>query len=420
MAADTPADSLEALVADEREYMQHTFKRIPVQLVRGDRWNVYDDTGREYLDMVAGIAVNVLGHAHPAVVEAVRSQAGVLIHTSNLYYTRPQVELAKKLRALGFDGKMFPANSGAEANECAYKIARKWGKLNRNGAYEVLSADGSFHGRTLANVAATGQQKFKTPFEPMPDGFRQVPFNDLDAIRAATSDKTAAIILEPIQGEFGIIPGRQDYLEGVRAWCDEANLLLIFDEIQTGIGRTGTFYAFQGYGVVPDVITLAKGLGGGVPIGVCLANPRADCLEPGDHGGTFGGNPLATTAALATIDAIEKEGVVENAGAVGGYLAERLRALGEEFGCVAEVRGRGLMQALVLDRDLAPRLQEEALHHGLIVTAANDRVIRFLPALTIGGEQVDRAIEILSMCLDLVLENVRTPGLDATEIEDAP
>jgi acetylornithine aminotransferase/acetylornithine/N-succinyldiaminopimelate aminotransferase len=414
------AAEIETLMAEEREFMMHTFKRLPIELVRGDGWKVYDETGKEYLDMVAGIAVNVLGHAHPAVVEAVRSQAGVLIHTSNLYYTRPQVELAKKLRALGFDGKLFPANSGAEANECAYKIARKWGKLNRGGAYEVLSAEGSFHGRTLANVAATGQQKFKTPFEPMPDGFRQVPFNDLDALKAATTDKTAAVILEPIQGEFGIIPARDEYLHGVRDWCDEANLLLVFDEIQTGIGRTGTFYAFQGYGVVPDVVTLAKGLGGGVPIGVCLANARADCLEPGDHGGTFGGNPLATTAALATIKAIEAGGIVDNAREVGGYLAERLRELGDAFGCVAEVRGRGLMQALVLDRDIAPRLQEEALHHGLIITAANDRVIRFLPPLIIGRPEVDKAMEILSICLDLVLENVHTPGPAATEIEDAP
>jgi acetylornithine aminotransferase/acetylornithine/N-succinyldiaminopimelate aminotransferase len=336
-------------------------------------------------------------------VEAIRSQAATLIHASNLYYTRPQVDLAKKLRSMGFEGRMFPANSGAEANECAYKVARKWGKLHRDGAYEVISAEGSFHGRTLANVAATGQQQFKTPIEPMPDGFVQVPFNDISALRAATTAKTVAVLLEPIQGEIGIIPGRDDYLKAVRVWCDEQDLLLIFDEVQTGMGRTGTFYAFQGYGVTPDVLTLAKGLGGGVPIGVCLANPRADCLELGEHGGTFGGNPLACTAALATIDAIEEGGIIANAREVGDYLAQRLRGLGEEFGCVAEVRGKGLMQAMVLDRDLAPRLQEEALQHGLIIHAANDRVLRFLPPLIIGKHEVDRAMEILATCLDLVL-----------------
>ena len=237
----------------------------------------------------------------------------------------------------------------------------------------------------------------------MPDGFRQVPFNDIDALKAATSEKTVAVLLEPIQGEIGIIPGNTEYLRAVREWCDEQNLLLIFDEIQTGMGRTGTFYAFQGYGVVPDVVTLAKGLGGGVPIGVCLANARADCLEAGEHGGTFGGGPLACTAALATIGAIEEGGIVENAKEVGGYLAERLVKLAEDFDCIVEVRGKGLMQAMVLDRDIAPRLQEEALNHGLIVTAANDRVVRFLPPLIIGKPEVDRTIEILAVCLDLVL-----------------
>lgn len=395
---------LEALQEEERKYMMQTFKRLPLELVRGEGARVYDDTGREYLDFVAGIAVNVLGHAHPAVVEAIRAQAGRMIHASDLYYTRPQVDLARKLVAMGFDGRLFAANSGAEANECAVKIARKWGKLHRDGAYEVISAEGSFHGRTLAMIAATGQEKVKAAFEPMPDGFLQVPFNDIEALRAATTASTVAVLLEPIQGEIGVVPCRDDYLRDVRAWCDEQDLLLMFDEVQTGIGRTGTFYAFQGYGVTPDIVTLAKGLGAGVPIGACLAGPRADCLLPGEHGSTFGGGPLACAAALATISAIESEGVLENARDVGAYLAERLQKLGEDFNCVVEVRGRGLIQALVLDRDIAVRLQDEAFQHGLLVNATSDRVLRFIPPLIIGKADVDKAIEVLAVSLDLVLQ----------------
>ncbi|MEA2645576.1 MAG: acetylornithine/N-succinyldiaminopimelate aminotransferase [Chloroflexota bacterium] len=401
----TPPD-FEVLRDDERRLMMSTFKRLPVQLVRGDRWLVYDEAGREYLDFVAGIAVNVLGHAHPAVVAAIREQAGTLVHTSNLYYTSPQVELARALLGLGFEGRAFFANSGAEVNEAAVKLARKWGKLNRDGAFEVISTENSFHGRTLAMVAATGQKKFKDPVEPMPDGFVNVPFNDLDALRAAVSERTVAILLEPIQGEGGIIPATDAYLQGARELCDEENLLLILDEIQTGMGRTGTFFAFEAYGVLPDVVTLAKGLGGGVPIGACLANARADVFAPGDHGGTFGGNPLACAAALATLRAIREEGVVENAASVGAHLEERLRGVADDFDCVTEVRGRGLMQAIVFDRDIAPVLQAEALLNGLIVNASSERVLRFIPPLTIGRPEVDRAIEILERCLDLVLSEV--------------
>jgi predicted acetylornithine/succinylornithine family transaminase len=409
MSAEPP--DLSTLQAMESEYFMHTFKRLPVELVRGEGWKVYDESGREYLDFVAGIAVNVLGHAHPKVVAAIRDQAATLIHTSNLYYTHQQVELAQKLNEMGFKGRLFPANSGAEANECALKVARKWGKLNRGGAYEVITAERSFHGRTLAMVAATGQQKFKTPVEPMPDGFRHVPFNDINALRASTTDKTVAIMLEPVQGEGGIIPSRDTYLPQVREWCDRQNLLLILDEVQTGMGRTGTFFAFQGYGVVPDVVTLAKGLGGGVPIGVCMANARADVIEPGEHGGTFGGNPLACAAALATIAALVEEGIIENAGEVGQYLGDRLRGLAQDFQCISEVRGKGLMQAIVLDRDIAMPLQEESLHHGLIVNASSERVLRFIPPLTIGRPEVDRAVEILATCLDLLLAHTpAAPG----------
>jgi predicted acetylornithine/succinylornithine family transaminase len=394
---------MSGIATDEARFLMGTFKRVPVELVRGEGFLVFDAEGNEYLDFVAGIAVNVLGHAHPAVVAAITAQASALIHTSNLYYTRPQVELSRRLTELGFPGRVFLSNSGAEANEAAIKIARKWGKLNRGGAYEVITALDSFHGRTLATLAATGQPKYQEPFLPMPDGFRHVPFNDIVALGDAISERTAAVLLEPVQGESGIIPANADYLKAARALCDERGLLLMFDEIQTGMGRTGTFYAFQGYGVVPDVLTLAKGLGGGVPIGACIAGPRADVLTAGDHGSTFGGNPLAASAALAVLDTLTAEGLVENAKTTGAYLNQRLAGLAGDFDCVAGARGIGLMQALVLNQDLAPKIQAEALAHGLIVNAIGPRIIRLVPPLTVGKAEVDRAVGILAQSIDLAL-----------------
>jgi acetylornithine/N-succinyldiaminopimelate aminotransferase len=410
---DSIGAGLVPLAQAEKEYLMQTFKRQPVELVRGDRWNVYDPDGREYLDFVAGIAVNLLGHNHPALVEAVTRQAREAIHLSDLYYSRPQVELAKRLNELGFKGRVFYANSGAEANECAFKVARKWGKQNRYGAFDIISTNQSFHGRTLATVAATGQPKYQKPFLPMPAGFGHVEYNDIAELKEATDERTVAVLLEPVQGESGIVPATQEYMSAVRQWCDDKNLLLILDEVQTGVGRTGHFYAFERYGVVPDIVTLAKGLGGGVPIGVCLAGPRADVLGPGDHGSTFGGNPLAAAAALAVIDTLERDGVVENARVVGDYLQLRLRQLGVEFGCVAEVRGVGLMVAMLLDRDIAGELEAAALEHGLLVNAIGPRVIRMVPALIIGKAEVDRAIDILAQSLDLILDQVRAPGPQA-------
>jgi acetylornithine/N-succinyldiaminopimelate aminotransferase len=400
---DTIGPGLEALAEAEKQYLMQTFTRQPVELVRGDRWNVYDADGREYLDFVAGIAVNVLGHNHPAIVEAVSRQAREAIHVSDLYYSRPQVELAKRLNQLGFSGRAFYANSGAEANECAIKVARKWGKENRYGAFEIICANLSFHGRTLATIAATGQPKYQQPFQPMPEGFGHVDYNDIIQLREATNERTVAVLLEPVLGESGVVPATQEYMRQVRAWCDEKNLLLILDEVQTGVGRTGHFYAFQGYGIVPDIVTLAKGLGGGVPIGICLAGPRADVLAPGDHGSTFGGNPLAAAAALAVLETLEKDGIVDNAREVGEYLRQRLLGLGKDFGCVEEVRGLGLMQAIVLNRGIAAELVRAALDHGLLVNATGPRVLRMIPPLIIGRAEVDRAVDILAQSLDLVL-----------------
>ena len=363
-----------------------TGRRLPVTFVRGQGCLLYDDAGREYLDLVAGIAVNLLGHAHPDVVAAVSTQAGTLIHTSNLYFSQPQVELAQRLVELSFPSRVFFCNSGAEANEAAIKLARKWGTRNRNGAFEIITTAGSFHGRTLATVTAGGQPKYSDAFKPLPEGFVHVPYNDLDAIKAATGERTVAILLEPVMGEIGIIPSAPGYLAAVRAWCDAQNLLLILDEVQTGLGRTGRWFAHQHHGIAPDVMTLAKGLGGGVPIGACLAAPRADVFEPGDHGSTFGGNPLACAAALAVLSVIERDGLVGHAAEMGDVLHEALLDLGAK-----DVRGLGLMQAFEFAEPRAKAVQQSCLEAGVIVNAVDDFSVRLVPPLIIGHAEIDRA-----------------------------
>jgi acetylornithine/N-succinyldiaminopimelate aminotransferase len=361
-------------------------RRLPVTFVRGLGCLVYDETGREYLDLVAGIAVNLLGHAHPEVAAAVSTQAQTLIHTSNLYFTQPQVALARRLVELSFPSRVFFCNSGAEANEAAIKLARKWGARNRDGAFEIISATGSFHGRTLATVTAGGQHKYSDPFKPLPDGFVHVPYNDLDAIRAATTSRTVAVLLEPVMGEIGVIPASPGYLAGVRRWCDEQGLLLILDEVQTGLGRTGRWFAHQHHGITPDVMTLAKGLGGGVPIGACLASPKADVFEPGDHGSTFGGNPLACAAALAVLNVIERDGLVGHAAEMGELLQSALMDLGGK-----EVRGLGLMQAVEFEEPRAKPFQQACLAAGLVVNAVDDHTVRLVPPLIITAAEIDRA-----------------------------
>jgi acetylornithine aminotransferase/acetylornithine/N-succinyldiaminopimelate aminotransferase len=367
-------------------YLMQTGRRIPVTFVRGKGCLVYDDAGREYLDLVAGIAVNLLGHAHPEVAAAVAQQANTLIHASNLYYTQPQVELARRLVELAFPSRVFFCNSGAEANEAAIKLARKWGTQNRDGAFEIITATGSFHGRTLATVTAGGQHKYSDPFKPLPDGFVHVPFNDIDAIKAATNEHTVAVMLEPVMGEIGIIAPSHGYLKSVREWCDKQNLLLILDEVQTGLGRTGRWFAHQHEGVTPDVMTLAKGLGGGVPIGACLANPRADVFVPGDHGSTFGGNPLACAAALTVLQVIERDGLVGHAAEMGEMLHGALEDLGGK-----QVRGIGLMQAVEFAEPRAKGFQQACLESGLIVNAVDDHSIRLVPPLIITPTEIERA-----------------------------
>lgn len=371
-------------------YLMQVGRRLPVTFVRGRGCLVYDDAGREYLDLVAGIAVNLLGHAHPEVAAAVAKQAAVLIHTSNLYFTEPQVELARRLVELAFPSRVFLCNSGAEANETAIKIAHKWGARNRDGAFEIIASTGSFHGRTLAAVTAGGQHKYSDPFKPLPPGFVHVPYNDLEALKAATGERTVAVMLEPVMGEIGIVPSAPGYLKAVREWCDEKNLLLILDEVQTGLGRTGRWFAHQHHGITPDVMTLAKGLGGGVPIGACLANQRADVLEFGDHGSTFGGNPLACAAALAVLHVVERDGLVGHAAEMGEVLHGAIGDLGAK-----EVRGLGLMQAFEFAEPRAKAFQQSCLDGGLIVNAVDDHTIRLVPPLILTPDEIDRAHSVM-------------------------
>jgi acetylornithine aminotransferase/acetylornithine/N-succinyldiaminopimelate aminotransferase len=376
------------LVELEHRFIMGTFRRLPLTLVEGRGVMVRDSEGREYLDLVAGLAVNVLGHAHPAVAAALADQAGRLIHTSNLYYTEPQVALAQKLVELSFPSRVFFANSGAEANEAAIKLARKWGRVRRDGAHEIITTFGAFHGRTLATVTAGGKEAYSAPFAPLPPGFVHVAYGDLDAIRAVTGQRTVAVMLEPILGEAGVVPPPDGYLEGVRAWCDERDLLLILDEVQTGLGRTGRWFAHQHHGIVPDVMTLAKALGGGVPIGACLAGPRADVFEPGDHGSTFGGNPLACAVGVAVLRTIEEEGLVGHAAEMG----ELLHAALLELDGVSQVRGRGLMRSVVFEAPVAREFQARCLAEGVIVNAVDDATVRLVPPLVISPDEIERAV----------------------------
>ncbi len=383
----------------EKKFFLPVFKRFPVVLVRGEGAWVWDDQGKRYLDFIGGWAVNSLGHCHPAVAEALSQQARKLIHTSNQVYTIPQLELAQLLVKHSCLDKAFFCNSGAEANEAAVKLARKYGKLKLGGAFEVISALNSFHGRTLAMVAATGQAKFQEPFTPLPEGFVNVEFNDVEAIRSATNPKTCAVLLEPIQGEGGVVLPSEDYFRQVRKLCDEKGLLLILDEIQTGIGRTGTLFAYEQLGIEPDILTLAKGLGSGVPIGAVLVKEKASVFSPGDHGSTFGGNPLVCAAALATLRFILENQVLENVRRVGQYLLDQLAGLRSKFGFVRGVRGRGLLAAIEFERDLSEEVVRGCLERGLLLNPVRPNAIRFMPPLIIGEAEVDRAMGILEEVL---------------------
>ena len=386
-------------VALEHKYYQGTFKRQPVTFVRGQGTRVWDSDGKEYLDLVAGIAVNVLGHCHPAIVKAVQEQVTQLVHVSNLYYNTRQIELAEQLGQVSNGMRSFFSNSGAEANEGAIKLARKFGRVHKNGAFEVISMERSFHGRTLATTAATGQAFYQATWVPIPDGFTQVPYNDLDALRAAISEKTVAVLLEAVQGEGGIWQGNPEFIRGVRQLCDELNLVMICDEVQAGMGRTGKFFSWEHYGVVPDIVTMAKGLAGGVPIGAMLTGPRTDLFDAGDHGTTFGGNPIACAAAVATIKTILDEKLVENAATIGNYCRSKFEAFCQKYDFIDSPRGIGLMQAVHVKHDLAPVIVQQALEHGLLMNSLGPSTLRIVPPLIVTIADLDEATELLDKAL---------------------
>ncbi len=387
----------------ERKYFMHTFNRVPVTLVRGEGARVWNEDGREYLDFVGGWAVNSLGHCHPVVAGAVAEQAHTLIQTSNQFYTIPQLRLAELLVQNSCLDKVFLCNSGTEANEGAVKLARRYGKLNLNGAYEVITAMNSFHGRTLAMTAATGQPKFQQPYLPLPLGFINVEYDNIEAIKAATTNQTCAVMLEPVEAEGGVNIPDDKYLAAVRGWCDQKGILLILDEIQTGIGRMGTLFAYEQYSIEPDIMTLAKGLGSGVPIGAILAKDRASVFVPGDHGSTFGGNVLACAASYATVKFIIDNDIAGNVKRVGSYFIAGLEGLKHKFDFITDVRGRGLLIALEFSSDIAQSVLMACLDGGLLVNRLKPNALRFMPPLNIGNEEVDEALGILDRALSSIV-----------------
>lgn len=384
----------------EKVYLMHTYKRFPITIKHGKGARVWDEDGRCYLDFAAGIAVNVLGHNHPKLVNAIKSQAERTIHVSNLYWTEPQITLAKLLSTHSIGGKVFFANSGTEANEAALKIARKFGRSQDENKYRVISAHNSFHGRTYGALTATGQPKYQKPFEPLLEGFDYIEYNNVESLESKMSPDVCAVILEPIQGEGGIVPARREFLEAARRLCDKYDALLIFDEVQTGMGRTGKLFAHQHYDVTPDILTVAKGLGGGVPIGAVVANERADVLEPGDHGSTFGGNPLACAAGIVVLEELTSGTLLRQVQEVSHHLWERLKELEETYETVVEVRGAGLMVGMELNESFnALEFATRALENGLLVTVSGKNTVRLLPPLIIDETDVDEAVEILEKVL---------------------
>jgi acetylornithine aminotransferase len=388
------------------DVMMPSYGEPTLTLVRGDGATVWDDQGRSYTDLVAGIAVNALGHAHPAVVEAVSTQVATLGHTSNLVANEPSLRLAERLLALtGRDGRVFFASSGAEANEAAFKMARRTGRTS------VVAAEGGFHGRTMGALALTGQKSKRAPFEPLPEGVTFVPYGDEQALRAAVGAWTSAVVLEPVLGEGGVVPAPEGYLEVAQQVTRQHGALLVLDEVQTGIGRTGDWFAHQAAGVEPDVLTLAKGLGGGLPVSACLAfGDAAGLLTPGQHGSTFGGNPVSCAAALAVLDTIERDGLLERAATLGKSLTERIVGLGHPL--VDTVRGSGLMLGLVLSERVAPAVEAAARDHGFLVNAVLPDVVRLVPPLVLTDAQADAFVASLPAVLDAARAGSVPPTAD--------
>ena len=386
-------------IAVENKYYAQTVRRQPVVIVRGEGTRVWDADGKEYLDFVAGWAVDNLGHCHPVVTQAIVEQAGTLLQTSNQYYTVPQLNLAELLIENSCMDRVFFGNSGAEANEGAIKLARRYGKLNRDGAYEIITALSSFHGRTLATVAATGQPHYQENFTPLLPGFVHVDYNDVEGIMNATTDKTAAVMLEPVQGEGGVIIPDDDYLKRVREWCDNQGLLLILDEVQTGIGRLGSLFGYEEYGVEPDVMTLAKGLGFGVPIGAFLSKEYCMALVPGDHGSTFGGNPLATAAAYAGTKFLIENDILNHVKAMERHLSSKLNELKARVAFISEIRIKGLLAAIEFDSDISGQVLTQANEAGILLNGVKPNAVRLMPALNVTAAEIDEAIDRLEQAL---------------------
>ncbi len=384
-------------------FMFKTYRRSPITLVRGDGCRVWDENGKEYIDFVGGIAVCTLGHSSPIVSEALCEQSKKLVHVSNLFYTQPQTELAEILVKNSFADRVFFCNSGAEANEAAIKLARRY-STEKFGPerHVIITMDNSFHGRTMATLSATGQQKIRKGFDPLLQGFRFVPFNDLENLRCAIDGSVCAVMLEPIQGEGGVVLPDPDYLKGVREICREHAMLLILDEVQVGMGRTGRFFAHQHFGITPDIMTLAKALGNGLPIGAMLAKEElTDAFGPGSHATTFGGTPLIAAGALAVVKSLLNDGWIENARKMGDYFKNRLTNLQQKYSVIKDVRGLGLILGLMSDREAAD-IANACMEKGFLINCVQERVLRFVPPLIIGKEEID----LLINCLDKVFKEI--------------
>ncbi len=388
----------------EKQRFLQTGKRLPVILTRGDGTKVWDIDGKEYLDFVGGIAVVSLGHCHPVVVDALKRQSAQLLTTSNYYYTLPQLKLAELLCEVSGMDRAFFCNSGAEAVEGLIKLARKWGKEHRDGAYEIIVAEGAFHGRTIATVTASANEKYRAPFTPLLEGFVRVPFDDADAIRRATTGKTCAVLLEPIQGEGGVNVPDDDYLRRVRAWCDKAGILLLLDEVQTGAGRTGRMFAFQHYGIEPDALAVAKAMGSGFPVGAFLAKEHAAALTAGEHGTTFGGNALGCEVAYSVLKFIVDNHLVGQVVKRGEHFERRLHALADRQPMITEVRGKGLIWAIELDRPVSEVVVNGCLEGGVLVNAVKPTAIRFVPPFTVSESEINKVVETVERALQSVSE----------------
>ena len=376
-------------------------KRPPIVFVEGHGSWLKDANGKEYLDFVQGWAVNCLGHSPKVIVEAISKQAAKLINCSPAYYNRTMIQLADLIVKHSCMQRVFFANSGAEANEGAVKLARKWGQKHKNGAYEIITMDHAFHGRTLAMMSASGKAEWKQLYEPKVPGFPKANLNDLASVRAAVNEKTVGILLEPIQGEAGVFVATEDFMKGLRDLAREKGLLLILDEIQTGMGRMGKLFGYEHYGVEPDIMTLAKGLGGGVPLAALVAKENVCCFEVGDQGGTFNGNSLMMAVGITVIEELTKPGFLGKVTEVGAHLQKRLEELAKKHG-FGEVRGKGLLWAIDLNKEIGPQLVEESLNRGLLINSPRKNTLRFMPALTVSREEIDRMIDILKGALQTV------------------